>query len=290
MTEELQSYFDNYKDLMVFRNFNGHTHLSYCTYIKAYLDYLDINLCKKPEDVSWQELRDFVVFIQEERDLADRTINTCISQLRFFTIYVLNQDWHKYQVPFRKFDTFLPFVPSHDEALTFINTLPDLKQKAMTALLYSSGLRISECCNLKYSDVSRKEMRIHITHSKNRSDRFVPLSQNALGILSEYWGTYGKPLNWLFPMQSKEDKPVYTYYLLKCIHAHKERLGWDMPLTCHSFRHAYGTHLYESGIELRIIQELLGHKCLSSTMIYVHLANNRFKDVVSPFDLSNGEG
>lgn len=280
----MQTYLDVYKQMISLRGLTDHTIKSYSTYLNAYLHYLDTVLHKLPEDVSWQELRDFIFFIQQERSLADRTVNACISQLRFFTLYVLHKPWDHYQLPCRRFDTYLPFVPTKDEVKTFISTLPDLKEKAMLALMYSAGLRIGEVCHLKYQDIHRKQMRIHITHGKNRSDRYAILSKEALTILTEYWFFHGKPKNWLFPQQWGADKPIDTFYLLRHIHAHEVRLGWEHRLSCHSFRHGFGTHLYENGTDLLTIKALLGHKSLNSTTIYVQLASNGVGRAISPFD------
>lgn len=280
----MQKYFDTYRQMISLRGLTSHTIKSYSTYVHAYLDYLKTTLHKLPEEVTWQELRDFIFSIQQERSLSDRTINACISQLRFFTLYVLHKPWDNYQLPCRKFNTYLPFVPTKDEVHTFISTLPDLKQKAMVALMYSAGLRIGEVCHLKYQDIHRKQMRIHIAHGKNRSDRYAILSTEALSILTEYWFSYGKPKNWLFPKQWGADKPIDTFYLSRHIHTHEIRLGWERRLTCHSFRHAFGTHLYENGVDLLTIKALLGHKSLNSTTIYVQLASNGVGRAISPFD------
>lgn len=280
----MQKYFDTYRQMISLRGLTSHTIKSYSTYVHAYLDYLKTTLHKLPEEVTWQELRDFIFSIQQERSLSDRTINACISQLRFFTLYVLHKQWDNYQLPCRKFNTYLPFVPTKDEVHTFISTLPDLKQKAMVALMYSAGLRIGEVCHLKYQDIHRKQMRIHIAHGKNRSDRYAILSTEALSILTEYWFSYGKPKNWLFPKQWGADKPIDTFYLSRHIHTHEIRLGWERRLTCHSFRHAFGTHLYENGVDLLTIKALLGHKSLNSTTIYVQLASNGVGRAISPFD------
>ena len=131
-------------------------------------------------------------------------------------------------------------------------------------------------------------MRIHISHGKNRSDRYAILSKEALAILTQYWFAYNRPTNWLFPKQHGADEPIDTFYLSRHIHAHEERLGWPHRLTCHSFRHAFGTHLYENGTDLLTIKALLGHKSLHSTTIYVHLASNGIGKAVSPFDLMGG--
>lgn len=286
----MQKYFETYRQMIALRGLTDNTIKSYATYIRAYLDYLDTVLHKLPEDVSWQELRDYVMYLQRERSLSDRTINHCISQLRFFTLYVLHKPWDPYQLPSRKFDSFLPFVPTQKEVATFLSTLPDPKTKAMVALMYSAGLRVGEVCRLKCSDIDRENMRLHISLGKNRSARYAKLSPKVLPLLEDYWRSCGKPKTYLFPKQRKSgaDKPIDTFFLSRNIHAHEDRLGWEQHLTCHSFRHAFGTHLYETGTDLLTIKTLLGHKSLASTMIYVQLANNATAHVASPLDSLEG--
>lgn len=138
--------------------------------------------------------------------------------------------------------------------------------------MYSSGLRIGEVCRLRYEDVDRKNMRLHIARCKNRSDRYAILSKAALDLLTQYWFEYGRPKGYLFPKQRGENRPIDTFSLSRHIHAHEDRLGWEHKITCHSFRHAFGTHLYENGTDLLTIKELMGHKSLLSTTIYVHLS------------------
>lgn len=284
----MDKYFNLYREMISLRGLTDHTLKGYSTYIRSYLDYLQNILHKSPEEVSWQELRDYIMWIQKERNLADRTINCAISQLRFFTIYVLHKPWDDNQLPKRKFDEYLPFVPSQKETFEFINTIPDIKQKAMVALMYSSGLRIGEVCHLRYEDINRTSMKVHILQSKNRQERFAPLSNYALDILTQYWFECGKPMGWLFPKQTDKDRPIDTFFLSRHIHEHEERLGWPKRITCHSFRHALGTHLYENGTDLLTIKAILGHKSLNSTTIYVHLAATSFSDVVNPLDLMGG--
>lgn len=284
----MDKYFILYREMISLRGLTDHTLKSYSTYIRSYIDYLQNILHKSPEDVSWQEIRDYIKWIQKERNLADRTINCVISQLRFFTIYVLHKPWDDNQLPMRKFDEYLPFVPSQKETFEFINTIPDIKQKAMVALMYSSGLRIGEVCHLRYEDIRRSSMKVHILQSKNRQERFAPLSKYALDILTQYWFECGKPTGWLFPKQTDPTRPIDTFFLSRHIHEHEERLGWPKRITCHSFRHALGTHLYENGTDLLTIKAILGHKSLSSTTIYVHLADTSFSDVVNPLDKMGG--
>ena len=287
----MNEYLKLYREMISLRGLTDHTGISYSTYIRAYLDYLTNILKKNPENVSWAELRDYIRFIQKERNLADRTINTAISQLRFFTIYVLHKKWDDSQLPMRRFDTYLPYVPTEEQVWHFISTMSDLKQKTMVAIMYSAGLRIGEVCRLHYEDIDRKNMRIHIQHTKGRNDRYAILSNMALDLLTQYWFAYDRPMNWLFPKQyhKDSDKPIDTFFLSRHIHAHELELGWEERLTCHSFRHAFGTHLYEHGTDLLTIKALLGHKSLTSTTIYVHLANNGLNSAISPLDRLAGE-
>lgn len=284
----MDKYLNSFREMVSLRGLTDHTLTSYCTYIRAYLDYLSTILQKAPEDVSWQELREYIKWLQYTRNVSDRTINCAISQLRFFTMYVLHKPWDDTQLPMRKFDNYLPFVPSKAEVMTLINSMPDLKQKAMVTLMYSAGLRIGEVCRLRYKDIQRKQMRIHISHGKNRSDRYAILSQNALDILTEYWYAFDKPKDWLFPKQTDPTRPIDTFYLSRHIHEVERSLGWEERITCHSLRHAFGTHLYEDCVDLLTIKALLGHKSLNSTTIYVHLASNGIRSAVSPFDRMDG--
>lgn len=288
----MDKYLSTFREMISLRGLTDHTLKNYCTYIRAYLDYLSRFLHKTPDDVSWDEMRGFIRWLQKSRHLSDRTINCAISQLRFFTLYVLHKPWDDTQLPMRRFDEYLPYVPSKKDTWTFISTMPDLKHKTMTALMYSSGLRIGEVCSLRYEDVDRRNMRFHISHGKNRHDRYAILSKAALDLLTQYWFAYGRPRGYLFPKQNGQDRPIDTFFLSRHIHAHEDRLGWERRLTCHSFRHAFGTHLYEDGADLLTIKALLGHKSLNSTTIYVHLAGNGTGCAVSPFDrmagVSNG--
>lgn len=154
--------------------------------------------------------------------------------------------------------------------------------------MYSAGLRVGEVCALRYEDISRSSMRIHIRHSKARSDRYAVLSTLPLEIFNAYWFSFGRPTGWLFPNTNNPDRHIVSYTFNQFIFAKETELGLKHQLTCHSFRHAFGTHLYENGTDLLTIKSLLGHKSLNSTTIYVHLASNGTRNAVSPFDQMGG--
>ena len=281
-------YLNTYKDMIRLRGLTDNTVKSYCTYIRTFLNFMESELHREPSEADYDDLRHFIQWLQSSRGLADRTINASISQLRFFHMYVLHRAWDPTQLPLRKFDTYLPYVPTQDEVMTFITSIPDIKVKAMVSLLYGSGLRVGEVCSLRYEDIERRNLRVHIRHSKSRSDRYAVLSKLSLDILTQYWFACGRPRGYLFPKQSGEDRPIDTFYLSRHIHQHEENLGWPRRITCHTFRHAFGTHLYENGVDLLEIKELMGHKSLTSTVIYIHTAATSSKRALSPLDRMGG--
>lgn len=280
----MQQYINRFNQMIELRGLTNNTAKSYNSYLKTYLSYVYKNLGKAPEDVTWDEVRSFILYLKNAKCLSHRSINAISSQLRFFFEYVLNKPWDKYQIPVLKFNSYLPPILTLEEVKYFINTIPNLKHKAMVSTTYSSGLRISETCALHYDDISRKNMSVYVRESKNRSDRYTILSKNNLEILTQYWYEYDKPKDWLFPGQ-KEGTHINKQSLHTVIKGHVERLGWNKEISCHTFRHCYGTHHYERGTDLNTIKHLMGHKSLSSTMIYVHLSSKAKSGIQSPFDL-----
>lgn len=283
----MDKYFNTYREMISLRGLTDHTLKSYSTYIRNYLDYLQNTLNKLPEDVSWQDLRDYIKWLQ--KNVILRTEPLTVPSRSFVSLpfmFCTNLGTTISSLNVSLMNIFLLFLPK--ETFEFIRTIPDIKQKAMVAVMYSSGLRIGEVCHLRYEDINRNTMKVHICKSKNRQERFAPLSKFALDILTMYWFECGRPKEWLFPKQTDPTRPIDTFFLSRHIHEHEERLGWPKRITCHSFRHALGTHLYENGTDLLTIKAILGHKSLNSTTIYVHLASTSFSDVINPLDQMGG--
>jgi site-specific recombinase XerD len=182
-------------------------------------------------------------------------------------------------------------VLSKQDTHHFINTLENLKHKAIISLMYSAGLRVSEACNLKYNDINRKNMTIYIRRSKNRQDRYAILSKNTLDILTQYWLSFSKPMDWLFPSTfNNGEKPIAPFTVHRFIKDHEMRLGWESRISCHTFRHGFGTHLYENGVDIIAIKNAMGHKSLNSTAIYINLAGYKHQTITSPFDTCANNG
>lgn len=272
---------DTYLDL---RDLAPNTRKNYHSSLKAYLTWLSETLAVSPENATYENIRSYLLHLKQIRKLSNHSINAHASTIRFFRIYILKQGWSQYEVPRMKYRTKLPFVLSKEKTLEFIDSIPNLKHKALIVLLYSSGLRISEAVSLRYEDIQRKDLRIFIRCTKNRSERYAMLSVNALDILTDYWRTHGKPREWLFP-GTKPDSHIVKYTASIYIRNHLKRTGCTLPVTAHTFRHSYATHLYEQGTDLVTIKNLLGHRSLNSTLLYVHLARTGMGNAVSPFDV-----
>lgn len=275
-------YTDKLQQFFTLRDLCENTKKNYISSIKAYLEWLEKRQIL-PEEASYEDVRQFLLFLKTERNLKPQTINFYISKIRFFFIFVLERPWSKYQVPFSKFNRVMPEIFSEQEAKHLIETMVDLRLKTMSALLYGSGLRLSEVRHLKYKDINRKEMTIYISPSKSRSDRYAILPPKTLELLTNYWFRYGKPKDWLFPAPTKNrpmDPQMYEHQLRK----HCKNIGWTKPASSHLFRHSFATHLYDRGMDLLKIQKALGHKTIHSTTIYVQLGNINKQDIFSPLD------
>lgn len=287
----MDDYLNSFREMLSLRGLTEHTVTSYSTYISAYLQYLSDIIHTSLEDVSWQELRDFISWLQKTRGLSDRTVNACISQLRFFTLYVLHKPWDPYQLPFRKFDSYVPFIPTREEMQTFLASISNLKFKALLCLMFSAGLRIGEVRHLKCSDIEHSRSRIHIRASKNRSDRYAQLSENAWKLILQYWYSLPageRPRDWLFPQKADPSRPIDHQRVPDFIRSHEKELGWEHRFTCHTFRHAFATYHYEDGTDLLTLKALMGHRSISSTAVYVHMSARTLMAVQSPFDRMGG--
>jgi len=153
--------------------------------------------------------------------------------------------------------------------------------------MYSAGLRVGEVVKLKIEDIEVKRKLIRVRGGKGRKDRYTVLSEIALRTFREYVDKY-KPEKWLFPGQRK-DKHISTRTVQAIFEKARDKAGIKKDATVHSLRHSFATHLLESGVDLRYIQELLGHKSSKTTEIYTHVSTKNLSKIKSPLDLMGGE-
>ena len=288
MNDSNQLLFNKHLDILSFRELEPSTLSTYSSYLSAYISWVEENLPARPlSSVTWEEIRSYIRYLKDIRHLNPRTINVHISQLRDFFHYVLHRDWDSREVPLLHFDEKLPVVPTKAEVNTLIDSIENPKHKAEIALLYSSGIRISELCRLQCKDIIRSRHCIHIAKGKNRSERYAVLSEKALDLLVHYMKTIHRDAtfeSWLFPGQ-RPGTHICTGTVAKVFSDHLADAGLaGKGYVPHSLRHAFGLHLYESGTDLMSIKEALGHKSLSSTTIYLTLGIGNGRMVKSPYD------
>jgi integrase/recombinase XerD len=176
----------------------------------------------------------------------------------------------------------LPNVLSKEEAFRLIDLTTNLKHKTLLALIYSSGLRISEAINMKITDIDRQRMLIHVKNAKGKKDRYTLLSTKVLGLLKEYYAIY-KPKTYLFEGQYGEQYSSRSAQAV--LQQSAKKAGITKQISLHTLRHSFATHLLENGTDLRYIQDLLGHSSPKTTMIYTHVSSTSLKNIINPFDM-----
>ena len=278
-----ESYINKIEDIGKLRNLKPGTIRTYQNNVRDFLKFIN----KHPDELTCEDARDFLLHLKNKGDKAS-TLNNKNGALVFFYKRVLGKLWDDNLVPRAINDYAIPRVLTRDEIEKLLDATPNLKYKAIFAIMYSSGLRVSEVLNLHYDDISRTNMQIYIHSAKNHTSRYALLSQRALDILTEYWFKCGKPRDILFPNQwtGKYLTPSATGLEMR---KSVERAGLPKDVHSHCLRHSFATHLLEDGVDIRYIQTLLGHRSPKSTEIYLHISNKALLGVKSPFDKNAGD-
>ena len=277
-----EAYINKIEDVGNLRNLKPGTIRTYKNNVRDFLKFIN----KHPDDLTCEDARDFLLYLKNKGNKAS-TLNNKNGALVFFYKRVLGKLWDDNLVPRAINDYAVPKVLSRTEIERLLDATPNLKYKAIFAIMYSSGLRISEVLHLKYDDISRTNMQIYIHESKTHTSRYALLSKRALDILTEYWFKCGRPKGILFPNQWTGEylTPSATGLELR---KSVKRAGLPKDIHSHCLRHSFATHLLEDGVDIRYIQTLLGHRSHKSTEIYLHVSNKTLLGVQSPFDKNTG--
>ena len=257
-----ESYINKIEDVGKLRNLKPGTIRTYQNNVTQFLEFMQ----KHPDELTCEDARDYLLYLKNKGDKSS-TLNNKNGSLVFFYKRVLGKLWDDNLVPRAINDYTVPKVATRSEIQRLLDATPNLKYKAMFAIMYSSGLRISEVIHLRYEDISRTNMQIYIRESKTHTARYAILSQKALDILTEYWFKCGKPRGILFPNQftGKYLTPSGPQLAFR---ESRKRAGLSEDIHPHCLRHSFATHLLEDGVDIRYIQSLLGHRSPKSTEIY----------------------
>ncbi len=270
-------------DDMAMRKLSPKTQRAYIRAVKNFTRFFG----RSPDQASAEDLRRYQLHMVST-GVSRITINATITGLRFFFEITLERPEVMKKMSAVRVERKLPVVLSVEEVTRLLMVAPGIKYQAALAVAYGAGLRASEIVGLKLTDIDSERMVIRIEQGKGRKDRYAMLSPSMLKVLRAWYrsaAAQGKmlPGGWLFPGQNPVN-PLSTRQLNRACHAAVALAEVDKRVSMHSFRHAYATHLLERRVDIRLIQVLLGHKRVTTTETYSHVASHVLREVVSPLE------
>lgn len=266
-----------YVNELLIRQYSWHTIKSYNAAFAGLLRYYDY---RTPNDISPLEIKAYLRLLVGT-GASDSHLNVVISAIKFYYETIRKDRKTYYDLPRPRKVERLPTVLAGSEVRRIFEQVKNLKHLCMLYLAYSAGLRISEVVGLHLRDIDSARMVINIRQGKGKKDRTVMLSPTVLALLRDYARQY-RPKRWLFEGQYDEQ---YSTRSLQALFARAVLAsGIKKRATMHTLRHSFATHLLESGTDVRLIQELLGHADIKTTLIYTHVSTRHIENIVSPID------
>jgi site-specific recombinase XerD len=262
---------------MRIRNLAQATQQSYLYAVAKFSRYFH----RSPDRLGPEEVRTYQLHLADQH-FSRTHINQVACALRFFYGVTLGQKEAFERIVNGREPSKLPCVLSLEEVGAFLDAVPGRRNRMALTTAYAAGLRVGEVARLKVEAIDSRRMLIHVENGKGGRDRHAMLSPRLLELLRDYWRG-AKPRTWLFPGQ-EPDHPVSVGALQNACRSARWQAGLAKPVTAHTLRHSFATHLLESGTDIRIIQVLLGHADLSSTSRYAQVATHMISGTPSPFD------
>lgn len=259
------------------------TQTGYIRAVKRFSDYLG----RSPDTASAEDLRLFQLHMVEE-GATTSTLNATVVGLRFFFEVTLSQPELLKKITYVSQPRKLPIILSREEVAQLLQATGNLKHQAALSVAYGAGLRASEVVSLKVTDIDSDRMIIRIEQGKGSKDRQAMLSPALLELLRNWYRHANKqrqmlPGGWLFPSINPVNH-LSSRQLNRIVHEAHSRTDIDKPVNLHALRHAFATHLLEDGVDIRVIQVLLGHKKLETTATYAHVASRTLREVKGPLE------
>ena len=241
--------------------------------------YPDVHYLEYTEDMITQ----YLLYITKTLGCSRVKCKMAAQSISFFFRYVLKRPYAIPVLIYPRQSTKLPPVMSADEVKSLIDRMKNVKHRTIVMLLYSTGMRLSEICSLKITDIDSKNMRIKVVQGKGAKDRFTLLSQQVLLELRAYYIIY-RPKEYLFNGY-RSGRPISLRNVQHLVHKGIEEMGLGSnKYTVHTIRHSFATHLVDNGTDLHTVKELLGHSSLQTTARYLHLSTTRIMQVINPYD------
>jgi site-specific recombinase XerD len=240
-----------------------------------------------PDQLSDEQVRQYLFDLADQRKLSRSTINQAVNAFRFFYEHVVHREVEALRraLPHGRKTTRRPQVFSIEE-LEKLFTVGAVhpKHRAFLMTVYGAGLRLNEACHLKFEHLDRARKQIRVEQGKGKKDRYTLLSPRLLAELEQYWRVC-RPRHWLFPSPRDPQRPLLDGTAQRMYYAAVRRAGLRRKGGLHALRHSFATHLLEAGVEITVLQRLLGHASLSTTTGYLHVRQERLAQIAGPLEL-----
>jgi site-specific recombinase XerD len=267
-------------DDLKLRNYSGCTLYAYPNDVKRFVAHF----MRPPEDLHEEHVREFMLHLQNERKVSPATQHCYLAAIKFFYRVTLGRPEVVESIPFPKLPKTLHDTLSRQEVEHILGLIRPIKHRTILMASYGAGLRISEACALQFGDIDRQQRLIHVRKGKGDKDRYVMLGERLLHILVEYYKHACPPGPYFFP-GLRPDRPIDPKRPSTVLRRACDRAGIVKHVTTHSLRHAFATHLIEAGTDVRVVQLLLGHRSIETTMLYTRVSAKHIARVKSPLDM-----
>ena len=269
---------------MRLRNLRPSTQTSYLGCIRSFAAYHK----RSPAEMGAKEVRDYLVYLRDERNFHPVTIQGYVAALRFLYANTLGRpDVVRPWLSPRK-QHKLPRILSGTQVGNLLSAIKSIKYRAVLMTTYGAGLRVSETCRLQVEDIDSQKMLLRIREGKGGAERYAMLSHRLLLVLRTYWKHVRPPKPYLFPGH-RPDTPLHPASVRQVLHIVAEECGIAEPVTPHLLRHSFATHLLDIGTDIRVIQVLLGHRSIMTTQRYAQVSPQHVRRLKSPLDVLGTE-
>ncbi|MCK4520767.1 tyrosine-type recombinase/integrase [Candidatus Parcubacteria bacterium] len=268
-----QKYLEQTRRELKLRNYSFKTIKAYLGCLKEYFDFKKFNL----EKIDEENIKQFLLN-KQDKNYSSQTINLYLNAIKFFYREVLKIP-EKINLKFAKRSKKLPIVLSREEIENIIESIKNPKHKLIISLAYGAGLRISEVISLKVKDVDLEELTIHLKNAKGKKDRITIFPEK---IRRDIQGLIARKNSDDYLFESERGGKLTERTAQKVFENALRGTGIKKDATFHSLRHSFATHLLENGVDVRYVQELLGHQNIRTTQIYTQVTNPKLKNIKSP--------
>jgi site-specific recombinase XerD len=271
---------DEMERQMVLRRMSVRTRRSYTQAVAA----LAKHYRRRPDQLTQQEVQSYLLYLIEERKLAASSCKVALHGLRVFYHETLQRTDMQFSLPRARTPQRLPEILSREEIERLFAAATLLKHRMVLMTAYAAGLRVSELCALKVTDIDSDRMTIRVEQGKGAKDRYTLLSPRLLKELRHYWQAQ-RPKSWLFPAARDADRALSAHAAQRMFYTARDRAKITKRCGIHGLRHAFATHLLEGGTDVHTIQRLMGHTDIHTTMRYFHVARQNIVATLSPLEL-----